>query len=120
MPRRVRNTLPVAYLVCEPDRQGLLDGRVPSHRYRDALERWRAVTKRIRARPLSGQGYPISMHVECSARMREAYPVGTVFVVEAQEKSRAGGSVFLYSSWQWRYDVMDREEANRKIATRNL
>jgi len=57
-------------------------------------------SKRIRARPLPGQGYSSSMHVECSARMRESYPVGTVFVVEAQEKSKAGGPSFLYTSWQ--------------------
>lgn len=77
-------------------------------------------SKRIRARPLSGQGYPTSMHVECSARMREAHPVGTVFVVEAQEKSKAGGTSFLYSSWQWGYEVIDRDEAERRIASRSL
>lgn len=77
-------------------------------------------SKRIRARPLPGQGYPTTMHVECSARMRESHPVGTVFVVQAQEKDKDGGTPFLYTSWQWAYEVIERGAAERRIASHSL
>lgn len=77
-------------------------------------------SKRIRAQPLPGQGFPTDMHVACSARMREEYPVGTVFVVQAQVKQKEGGTPFLYSSWQWRYDVVEEHVACQRIASGTL
>jgi hypothetical protein len=77
-------------------------------------------SKRIRARPLPGQGYPPSMHVECSSKMRTGHPVGTVFVVQAQVIDRQGGTEFLYTSWQWGYEVIEREKAERLIASGSL
>lgn len=77
-------------------------------------------SKAIRARPLAGQGFPTDMHVECSAKMRESHPVGTVFVVQAQVKQRQDGPEFLYTSWQWAYEVISSEAAKRKIASRTL
>jgi hypothetical protein len=73
----------------------------------------------IRARPLPGQGFPRDMHVECSARMRESEPVGTIFLVYAQEKSRLGGPDFLYTSWQWEWKVLTPDEAEEFISSRN-
>ena len=37
-------------------------------------------TGRIRVRPLSGQGLPTTLVIECSKEEREKHPVGTIFV----------------------------------------
>lgn len=74
----------------------------------------------IRARPLPGQGFSTEMKVECSKRMRFAHPVGTVFIVQAQVTDREDGTPFLYTSWQWKYEVVDREVAEAMIAAGDL
>ncbi len=51
------------------------------------------------------------MHVECSSKMRNAHPVGTFFVVRAKVINREDGPDFLYTSWQWPYEVMDAKSA---------
>lgn len=77
-------------------------------------------SKRVRARPLPGQGFPLDMHVECSTRMRESHPVGTVFVLDAQVKQKKGGAPFLYASWQWPYAVVAEDVAYERIASGTL
>lgn len=72
--------------------------------------------KVIRAHPLPGQGFDEDMHVECSSKMREDHPVGTVFVIRAQLKQKEGGTPFLYTSWQWPYEVVGEQVALREIA----
>ncbi len=62
----------------------------------------------IRARPLPGQGLDPSMRVECSSSMRERYPVGTVFIVRARVTNRDGGQPFLYTHFNWAYEVVER------------
>jgi hypothetical protein len=91
--------------------------RVAIETYRNSGE---PSSKNIRARPLAGQGFSRNMHVECSARMREAHPVGTIFIVQAQLTSKEGGTPFLYTSWQWPYDVVDQDEAERRISAHKL
>lgn len=46
--------------------------------------------------------------------------MGTVFVVQAQVKQRQDGPEFLYTSWQWAYEVISPEVAKWKIASRIL
>ncbi|HUX82058.1 MAG TPA: hypothetical protein VMV35_04410 [Halothiobacillus sp.] len=77
-------------------------------------------SKKIRARPLPGQGYPADMRVECSSRMRDAHPIGTVFIVQAQLKQKVGEKPFLYTSWQWKYEVVDKAIAKGKIESGSL
>jgi hypothetical protein len=79
-----------------------------------------ASSKSIRARPLPGQGIATTMHVECSSKMRNAHPVGTVFILKAQITSREGGPAFVYTSWQWPYSITTFEDAQNKIASGGL
>lgn len=66
--------------------------------------------KRVRARPLPGQGVSTSRKVECSEGMREAHPVGTYFKVKCTVIDREG-TVFLYRHYKWPYEVISREDA---------
>jgi hypothetical protein len=77
-------------------------------------------SKRLRARPLPGQGLDIGMRVECSAKMREGHPLGTVFIVQAQVIDREGGPPFLYTHFNWAYEVVNRKEAENRIARSEL
>ena len=72
--------------------------------------------KKIRARPVAGQGLAVDMHVECSSSMRTGHPVGTIFMVAAKITSKEGGQPFIYTSWQWKSDVMSKEAAKRFMA----
>jgi hypothetical protein len=69
----------------------------------------------IRARPLPGQGLNTNMRVECSSKMRNNYPVGTVFIVKAQVIDKEGGTTFLYTHFNWEYSVVSRSEAEERI-----
>lgn len=48
------------------------------------------------------------MHVECAKRLTKDYPVGTKFRIKAKLTDREGGGQYLYSSWQWAVDVLER------------
>lgn len=69
----------------------------------------------VRARPLPDQGLDTSMRVECSSRMREEYPVGTVFIVRAKVTNRDGGQPFLYTHFNWPYEVVDRSLVGERL-----
>jgi hypothetical protein len=69
----------------------------------------------VRARPLPGQGLDTNMRVECSSKMRKNYPVGTVFIIQAQVIDKEGGTPFLYTHFNWPYSVVTRLEAEAKI-----
>ena len=71
----------------------------------------------IRARPVEGQGFDTSMHVECSSRMREAYPIGTKLKIRAKITDREGGPSFLYSHYRWQHQVMSDDEAAIYVRT---
>lgn len=62
----------------------------------------------VRARPIAGQGFSTDMHVECSKPMRERHDPGTRFRIRACVKQKLGGKPFLYTSWQWPYEVVRR------------
>ena len=84
------------------------------------VETYRAVGERsasqIRARPLPGQGFHPDMKVECSSKMRNSRPIGSIFLITAKVKSRLGGPGFLYTSWQWGFKVMSQNLAEKFIA----
>ena len=76
-------------------------------------------SKKVRARPVGGQGLDTSMNVECSSKMRKNYPVGTKFLIEAKLTNREGGSDFLYSHYNSPYEVVTDAQAQAFIAGRN-
>ena len=82
---------------------------LPKYRY-VLIETYRARAEqsvhRIRSRVLPRQGLPRGLRVECSARMRESHPPGTVFKVWARIKT-TDMQPHMYTSWQWPYDVLD-------------
>lgn len=89
---------------------------MPHYRY-IVVETYRQVGEasrsEIRARPLPGQGVPEHIHVECSKRMRDSYPPGTKFRIRACLKQKFAGPQFLYTSWQWPFEVVKDNGASR-------
>lgn len=67
-------------------------------------------SSKVRAYPLSGQGFPEDLNVECSKSMRSNYPVGTKFKVRAKITDREG-TLFIYSDYRKDYTVMSDKEA---------
>ena len=61
---------------------------------------------RIRVRPVEGGKYDRSINVECSRKMRKLYPVGTKFLLQAVLTDRDDGGQFLYSHYNWPYEVI--------------
>jgi hypothetical protein len=64
----------------------------------------------VHIRPISGQGCPVTIHVECSKELSnlDRYPLGTRFRLRAKLTDRKGGGEYLYSSWRWKYEVLDK------------
>ena len=77
-------------------------------------------TSPIRCRPFPGQGIDTQMRVECSKKMREQYPVGTCFLVQAQEIDKEGGATFLYTHYNWPFEVLTKKEAQSRINQRKV
>jgi hypothetical protein len=63
---------------------------------------------KVHVRPLPGQRFATDLHVECSRKIRTGYPVGTRFRILAKLTDREGGGEYLYSSWQWKYEVISQ------------
>jgi hypothetical protein len=86
------------------------------------IESYRAIGEQsahaVRARPLPGQGLPAVMCVECSSKMRERYPIGTKFKILAKIKD-TDRDPHLYTSWQWKYEVVSDSQANAFIDAKN-
>lgn len=61
----------------------------------------------VHIRPVSGGKYPPTLHVQCSKKLSKDYPVGTKFMLQAKLTDREGGGEFLYSSYRWKYDVVE-------------
>lgn len=61
----------------------------------------------VHIRPRPGQGFPTTMHVECSKSLSRNYPVGTVFRIRPKLTDREGSGDFLYSYFGWKYDVVE-------------
>lgn len=72
-----------------------------------------------RLRPLPGQGLDTKMAVECSSKMRDSHPVGTIFKIEAKITDREGSPPFLYTHHTWPYEVLSRQDADAYIGRRN-
>ncbi|WP_321448675.1 hypothetical protein [uncultured Cohaesibacter sp.] len=62
--------------------------------------------KAIHVRPVEGEVYPVTMDVECSRSMRKNHPVGTRFRIYAKETNKQGSKPFLYSHFNWPYEVV--------------
>lgn len=92
-----------------------------SHYRRVAIETFRnpgePSGQELRARPLPGQGFSIGMRVECSSKMRDSQPPGTVFIIQAKVVEREGGAYFLYTHFNWPYEIVDRRLAMGKITS---
>lgn len=73
-----------------------------------------ASNKPIRAHPLPGQGFDHKLNVECSADMRESFPVGSLFLVKVKVTEREGVP-FLYRHYRWEYECISRENAEKFI-----
>jgi len=72
--------------------------------------------KKIRVRPVAGQGLPVTMRVECSSSMRRSHPIGTKFLIMGKITDKEGGSPFIYSSFKWKYRVVNDAEAASFLA----
>ena len=72
-------------------------------------------SKKVRARPLPGQGVSPKMNIECSAAMREAHPPGTLFKVDCKVTDREG-TPFLYRHFSWPYEVVTADQAKEFLA----
>lgn len=60
----------------------------------------------VHIRPCPDQGFPTTMHVECSKSLTRNYAVGTVFRIKAKLTDREGSGDFLYSYFGWKFDVV--------------
>jgi hypothetical protein len=60
----------------------------------------------IHVRPVEGQNYPTTLHVECSKSLVRDYEVGTRFRIRAKLTDREGGGQFLYSYFGWKVEVL--------------
>lgn len=69
----------------------------------------------IRAKVVPGQGLPSELRVECSSKMRESHPVGTIFKVWAKVKD-TDRDPHIYTSWQWNYEVLAPKAAEDFVA----
>jgi len=61
----------------------------------------------VHIRPVAGQAYPTTLHVECSKKLSNDYPLGTRFRIRVKLTDRQGGGEFLYSYFGWHYEVLD-------------
>lgn len=65
----------------------------------------------VHVRPLEGQGeFLSSYHVECARRLKEEYPVGTIFKIKAKISQRLDGSKYVYSHHKWKVKVIKMGE----------
>jgi hypothetical protein len=71
-------------------------------------------SKKVRARPLAGQGVSPSLNVECSVAMRDSYPPGTLFKVDCKVTDREG-TAFLYRHFTWPYEIVTQAQAKQFI-----
>lgn len=52
---------------------------------------------KTRIRPMAGQAFAPTMPVQCGRSLREDYPPGTRFLLNAKMTDRLGGPQFLYA-----------------------
>lgn len=85
------------------------------------LAKGEASRSEVRVRPIEGQPFPSTMHVECSKEMRLNHPVGTCFEIQATLKQKLGGEPFLYTSYRWPPRVIGlAERAASSLAEKHI
>ncbi|GJI94743.1 hypothetical protein [Duganella vulcania] len=52
---------------------------------------------RVAIHPVPGQAFSPELHVQCSRRMCDDYPLGTCFLLDAKLTDRLGGTPYLYA-----------------------
>lgn len=62
---------------------------------------------KVHIRPVAGQGYSTDLLVEGNKAISKNYEVGTKFEVTAKLTDRKGGGEYLYTSYKWRFEVID-------------
>jgi hypothetical protein len=65
---------------------------------------------KVHIRPVAGQMFDQSIHVECPRVMRDTaiYPLHTKFQIRAKLTDKEGGRSFLYSHHSWKFVVLER------------
>lgn len=61
---------------------------------------------RIHIRPAPNQLYPQHLFVECSRKLTDNYPVGTVFRLRVCPKRKKDGRMHLYAHFNSHFDVV--------------
>lgn len=62
---------------------------------------------KVHIRPVPGQAeFDTSLHVQCSKELSTEYPVATRFLIKGKLNDLLGGGKFIYSSYQWAYEVI--------------
>jgi hypothetical protein len=69
-------------------------------------ESYRDETGGIRIRPAPGQPFPQTLRIEGSHALGWDYPVGTRFRVKVKLTDREGKKDYLYTSWQWQFEIL--------------
>ena len=67
-------------------------------------------------RPMPGQAFAPTLKVQCSRKLREDYPEGTSFLLNAKLTDRLGGPRFLYAHHGDAVVVLSPAEAKRFLA----
>ncbi|MBK1621087.1 hypothetical protein CKO42_22215 [Lamprobacter modestohalophilus] len=73
-------------------------------------ERTSGLHGKVHIRPCPGQALLTTLRVECSKRLSKNYPVGTKFRIKTKLTDLEGGGEFLYSYFDWKYEVIERGE----------
>lgn len=61
----------------------------------------------VHIRPVVGQGFPTTLHVECSKKLSQDYPVGSKFRIRAKLTDRDGSGEYLYSYFRWPFELLE-------------
>ena len=69
----------------------------------------------VRVRPLPNQSFNTDMRVECSRKMRIAFPVGQLFCLNVKVVRRLNSPDFLYSNYRDRWKLVTKIEAEEFI-----
>ena len=67
-------------------------------------------------RPIPGQAFAPTLKVQCSRKLREDYPEGTKFLLNAKLTDRLGSQRYLYVHHGDPVVVMSADEASRFVA----
>jgi len=74
----------------------------------------------VHVRPAPYQKFPQSLMVECSKELVDTarFQVGTKFRLKVKLTDRDGGGEYLYSYYNWPYDVISEDEFVRLHPTK--